>query len=68
MLTLEHRFFGLSNPFGNDSFTNENLGLLTLDNVLLDAVNFVEWIRSTVQGAQDSKVIVMGGEILRIPA
>ncbi|KLO17492.1 peptidase S28 [Schizopora paradoxa] len=61
MLTLEHRYFGLSLPFGNDSFTNENIGFLTLDNVLLDAVNFVEWIRSTVPGANDSKVIVMGG-------
>ncbi len=56
----------MSLPFGNDSFTNDNLKFLSLDNVLLDSVAFVDWIRSTVQGTNDSQVIVMGGELLRV--
>jgi len=61
LLSLEHRYFGMSLPFGNDSFTNDNLKFLSLDNVLLDSVAFVDWIRNTVQGTNDSQVIVMGG-------
>jgi dipeptidyl-peptidase-2/lysosomal Pro-X carboxypeptidase len=61
--TLEHRFFGDSFPPGvNDSnATPEDFAPLTLENVLLDSVTFVDWIKSTVPGANESKVIVEGG-------
>ena len=66
--TLEHRFFGTSFPEGlsvTSNITTEQFRPLTLDNILLDSVNFVNWVRKTVPGAQDSKVIYTGGEHLR---
>lgn len=60
--TLEHRYFGLSAPFGNDSYTSENIAHLTLDNVIGDAVNFVEGIRANVTGAENSPVIIASGK------
>ena len=62
---IEHRFFGLSVP-GNLSWTDQlswptsSLSSLTIDNVLLDAVELVKWIRSTVPGAKESKTISFG--------
>jgi hypothetical protein len=32
-----------------------------MDNVLLDSVNFINWVKSTVSGAKDSRVIAHGG-------
>lgn len=60
---LEHRFFGESFPSGlNDSnATPADFAPLTLENVLLDSVTFADWIKSTVPGASESKVIVEGG-------
>ena len=60
-VSLEHRYFGLSLPFGNDSYTNDNFQFLTLDNVMADAVSFVEMLQSTFPGAKDSKCIVSSG-------
>ena len=59
--TLEHRYFGKSLPFGNDSWTQENIKHLTLDNVMDDAVEFVKWIKSNITGAENSPVIVSSG-------
>lgn len=61
--SLEHRYFGLSVPdgFNASTATPSQYAYLTMNNTLLDAVNFVEWIKKTVQGAENSKVIVMGG-------
>ena len=60
---LEHRFFGDSFPPGvsDSNATAEDFAPLALDNVLLDSVTFVDWIKSTVTGANKSKVIVEGG-------
>ncbi|TBU40389.1 serine carboxypeptidase S28-domain-containing protein [Dichomitus squalens] len=58
--TLEHRYFGQSLPFGNDSYTQENFKYLTLENVMQDAVNFIDFIKSNVTGASNSKAIVVG--------
>ena len=59
--TLEHRYFGQSLPLGNDSYTLDNLKHFTLENVMQDAVNFLNFIKQNVTGAADSKVIVAGG-------
>ncbi|KAI1640611.1 serine carboxypeptidase S28-domain-containing protein [Biscogniauxia mediterranea] len=68
---LEHRFFS-SNSSGdtghsadvvkrNDSSSsNRTYPDLTFLNVLQDGANFVDWIRSTVQGANESKAIYGG--------
>ena len=61
--TIEHRYIGESLPFGNASQTTEGLRYLTLDNVMLDAVDFIDYIKSTVPGANESKAIVDGGAL-----
>ncbi|RDX41422.1 peptidase S28 [Lentinus brumalis] len=58
---LEHRYFGQSLPFGNNSFTAKNLRYFTLENVMADAVSFVNFVKTNVTGAAHSKVIVVGG-------
>ncbi|KZV94778.1 hypothetical protein EXIGLDRAFT_834749 [Exidia glandulosa HHB12029] len=60
LLSVEHRYFGESLPFGNDSYTNENLRHLTLDNIMSDTISLVDWYKKTIN-ATDSKVIVVGG-------
>ncbi|KAI1464485.1 uncharacterized protein F4812DRAFT_462543 [Daldinia caldariorum] len=63
---LEHRYFGDSRHgsyplhYNPTNVSNETFGALTLDNVLQDGVNFVNWIKTTVRGASDSKVIYGG--------
>lgn len=62
--TLEHRFFGDSFPNGlnvTTATTADDFQTLTMDNVLLDAVNFINWMKNTIPGAKDSRVIVNGG-------
>lgn len=60
IISIEHRFFGLSNP-SNASDPIERYKSLTLENVMSDAVNFINTTKHTVAGAKDSKVVVMGG-------
>ncbi|EJF58988.1 hypothetical protein DICSQDRAFT_128566 [Dichomitus squalens LYAD-421 SS1] len=59
--TLEHRYFGQSLPFGNNSYTLDNLKPFTLDNVMQDAVHFLDFVKKNVTGAAKSKTIVAGG-------
>ena len=62
---IEHRFFGLSSR-GNLSYANQlkwptaSLASLTLENVLMDSVELIKWVKSTVPGAEDGKVISFG--------
>ncbi|KAJ4481926.1 serine carboxypeptidase S28-domain-containing protein [Lentinula aciculospora] len=51
---IEHRYFGKSLPFGNDSWTRDNIQYLTLDNVMADGVEFVNSIKANVTGAEHS--------------
>ncbi|OTA85840.1 hypothetical protein M434DRAFT_35996 [Hypoxylon sp. CO27-5] len=60
-VSLEHRYFGQSLPFGQDSHTPSNMKYLTLDNVMADAVSFIDYIKETHNGASDSKAIVASG-------
>ena len=57
--TLEHRFFGDS-LVSNATDPTVRFKTLTPENVMLDSVRFVEWVKSTLPGANDSKVIVQG--------
>lgn len=66
VISLEERYYGLSVPYGLNgseisTWTNEDFRALTLDDSLMDAVTFTEWIRCNYPGAKDSKVIVYGG-------
>jgi hypothetical protein len=60
--SIEHRYFGLSLPDGFNSSTASpsQYAYLTMNNTLLDSVNFVDWIKNTVPGAKNSKVITIG--------
>lgn len=60
IITLEHRFFGLSYP-SKDRDPITKFQSLTLENVMLDAVAFIGHIKNTTEGAKESKVLVMGG-------
>ncbi|KAI1378058.1 peptidase S28 [Hypoxylon crocopeplum] len=60
-VSLEHRYFGQSMPFGKNSHTISNLKYLTLDNVMADAVSFIEHVKATNKGAADSRVLVASG-------
>jgi hypothetical protein len=43
VVTLEHRYYGLSVPFGNQSLTVENLGYLSVEQALADYAYFAQW-------------------------
>ena len=60
-VSLEHRYFGQSLPFGDASHTPENMEYLSLDNVMADAVAFISQIKENYTGAADSKAIVASG-------
>ncbi|KAF2738968.1 hypothetical protein EJ04DRAFT_573409 [Polyplosphaeria fusca] len=60
-VSLEHRYFGESLPFGSRSQEVNNLRLLTLENVMADGVRFAEWLRESVPGAEKSRVILASG-------
>ena len=67
MVSLEHRYFGKSNPFGlnyseSPSWTAHDLRALTLDNVLHDTVNFFHWLKQKDERIRDAPVIVLGGK------
>lgn len=65
-MSIEHRFYGLSVP-GNLSWADQvhwpvsALSSLTLDNVIMDSVELVNWVKRTVPGTSNSKVITIGG-------
>ncbi|XP_063981029.1 lysosomal Pro-X carboxypeptidase-like [Diachasmimorpha longicaudata] len=57
----EHRYYGESLPFGNESFSNpENWGYLTSQQALADYVDLIEFLRSN-SSMKHSPVITFGG-------
>ncbi|KIY01019.1 uncharacterized protein Z520_03685 [Fonsecaea multimorphosa CBS 102226] len=60
VVQLEHRFFGVSNPSTASNVT-ERYETLTLDNVLLDSVTFVEYLKKNNTELNNAKVIAHGG-------
>ena len=61
LLYPEHRYFGVSWPFGDEktSFEKENLVYLTTDEAMMDFVEFIRFIKKTY--CQNCPVIVFGG-------
>ncbi|KAJ6641397.1 Thymus-specific serine protease [Pseudolycoriella hygida] len=56
---LEHRYYGESRPTPNVS--DANLRFLTPEQALADAAHFVNFIRTSAPGAENSPIILVGG-------
>jgi len=61
LLFAEHRYFGESLPFGNDSFTNDNVVYLTTEQALSDYIVFLRYYKNEVLKCPDCPVIAFGG-------
>jgi len=64
VISLEHRYYGLSVPFGKDSITVENMKYLTVEQALEDTANFINWVNANntaVKITPNAKWIVVGG-------
>ena len=70
MVIAEHRYFGLSCPYGLNyteasDWNPKLLKDLTLDNVFLDAISLLTWVKTTAYPtAKDAKIIASGGKRL----
>ncbi len=60
IINIEHRLFGLSNP-SNASDAATRYKSLTREKVMSDAVNLINSTKHTIAGAQNSKMVVLGG-------
>ncbi|KAJ9610426.1 hypothetical protein H2200_005203 [Cladophialophora chaetospira] len=62
-VSLEHRYFGESAPFNSTDPTKQQYeySFLTLDNVMADSANFVNYLKKSISGASNSKAIVYSG-------
>ena len=56
----EHRYYGESMPFGDDTYKRENLKYLTVEQAMMDYVEFMLDFKDK-RGLQDRAVIVGGG-------
>ncbi len=62
VLTLEHRFYGRSLPFGNDSLTVQNMRLLNSEQALKDLAYFTEQVTTKgLHGVKNNPWISIGG-------
>lgn len=62
ILFAEHRYFGESQPFGNqsESYKKENSVYLTVEQALADYVEFLKWYTQEI-GCVDCPIIAFGG-------
>lgn len=62
LVFAEHRYYGESLPFGNESFSDsKHLNYLTSEQALADFAVLIEYLKETVAGARYSPVIAIGG-------
>ena len=62
VVVLEHRFYGDSLPFGNQSFSLENMRLLNSEQALRDAAYFIQVLKNkNAYNVKDNPWIVVGG-------
>jgi lysosomal Pro-X carboxypeptidase len=57
----EHRYYGKSLPFGDQSFTPDNVRFLTVDETLMDYVKLIKFIKNANPIYKYSPVIAFGG-------
>ncbi|XP_069939974.1 lysosomal Pro-X carboxypeptidase isoform X2 [Cherax quadricarinatus] len=62
VIFAEHRYYGVSLPYGNDSFTKlKYTGYLTSEQALADYVELITYLKSAIDGAKNSTVVAFGG-------
>nr|XP_025961859.1 lysosomal Pro-X carboxypeptidase isoform X2 [Dromaius novaehollandiae] len=62
LVFAEHRYYGESLPFGNESFSDsKHLNYLTSEQALADFAVLIEYLKENVVGARFSPVIAVGG-------
>jgi len=57
----EHRFYGQSLPFGNESFTHEHLGKLSVEQALADFAEIIRYVKEMFPALSQSPVLSFGG-------
>jgi lysosomal Pro-X carboxypeptidase len=60
LIFAEHRYYGESLPFGEDSYLPSKLGYLTVEQALADYAEIIYYLKG-VYNAQDNAVITFGG-------
>ncbi|KAG7163122.1 Lysosomal Pro-X carboxypeptidase-like [Homarus americanus] len=62
IIFAEHRYYGVSLPYGNKSFTEPKYsGYLTSEQALADFAELISYLRIALPGAKNSAVIAFGG-------
>lgn len=62
LVFAEHRYYGESLPFGNESFTNkENRGYLTAEQALADYAFLISYLKTSIPGVKRAPIIAFGG-------
>uniref|UniRef100_A0A8C2KE06 Lysosomal Pro-X carboxypeptidase n=1 Tax=Cyprinus carpio TaxID=7962 RepID=A0A8C2KE06_CYPCA len=62
LVFAEHRYYGESMPFGDESYSNAKyLNFLTSEQALADFAVLIKALKTTLPGAQKSSVIAIGG-------
>jgi len=61
LIFAEHRYFGESMPFGNDSFSQKNIGYCSASQALADYAQLITFLKRTLSGASDCPVFSFGG-------
>lgn len=57
----EHRYYGLTQPYGNKSYEMPYLGKLSSEQALADFAVFLTWLKEHTPGAANSPIIAFGG-------